>query len=407
MNDDALKAMPGFTFPFPRHSFLLFCVFLFSLPLSIDNLKAEPFIPTDDTQVLQQVPVPDGPLMREVRQLRQAWEKNPHNLPVALHLARRYRELGRAQGDPRYYGYAQASLGPWWNLPKPPLEVLLLRGILRQAQHNFTGALADLSEVLTLQPNHAQAWLAQAMIFQVQGKYERAQQSCRPLLHLTSSLVSTTCMASVASLNGRGVESYKFLDKALQQNPQDPPRIRLWAWTVLAEMAIRLGNPESAEQHFRQAMALDRWDTYLYETYSDFLLDEARPEEVRELLQHHTKPDGLLLRLALAERQLNSPKLVDHVKNLQTRFAENRLRDDTPHVALEARFTLKLLNRPKEALVLAKKHWTTQREPPDTRILLEAALLSDDFQAARPAIEWLQSVRLEDVRLQKLIAQFP
>ncbi len=27
-----------------------------------------------------------------------------------------------AQGDPRYVGYAQAALKPWWDLPEPPVR---------------------------------------------------------------------------------------------------------------------------------------------------------------------------------------------------------------------------------------------------------------------------------------------
>ena len=33
---------------------------------------------------------------------------------TALRLARRYYAEPAAEGDPRYLGYAQAALGPWW-----------------------------------------------------------------------------------------------------------------------------------------------------------------------------------------------------------------------------------------------------------------------------------------------------
>ena len=100
--------------------------------------------------------------------------------------------------------------------------------------------------------------------------------------------------------------------------------------------------------HFQQALSLGIRDTYLLGAYSDFLLDQNRPAEVQNLLQDEYRSDGLLLRLALAEKRLNGPNLKYHVKNLQTRFAENRLRQDSRHLRNEARFALELLNNSEQ-----------------------------------------------------------
>ena len=58
---------------------------------------------------------------------RAALARAPGNLALALQVARRYSELGRVTGDPRYSGYAQAALLPWWDQAEPPRDVLLLR----------------------------------------------------------------------------------------------------------------------------------------------------------------------------------------------------------------------------------------------------------------------------------------
>src|SRR5688572_18611933 len=75
--------------------------------------KAEPFVPTDDLQVVEQLPTPATGIKRELRTLRDDLAKNPNDLPLAVRLARRYIEIGRTEGDPRYYGYAEALLQPW------------------------------------------------------------------------------------------------------------------------------------------------------------------------------------------------------------------------------------------------------------------------------------------------------
>ena len=115
------------------------------------------------------------PALLELRQLRSRLADNPNDLERATQLAQRYIEYGRAEGDPRYYGYAQAALNPWWNLSNPPAAVLLLRATLRQARHDFNGALADLSVILKSDPDDAQAWLTQASLQQVQAEMKTLQ----------------------------------------------------------------------------------------------------------------------------------------------------------------------------------------------------------------------------------------
>jgi tetratricopeptide (TPR) repeat protein len=381
-------------------------VLLLFLGLGSVALYAAPFIPSSDEQVLERLRAPSDPQMRELSRLRRTLAQEPHNLALALDLARQYSELGRAEADPRYDGYAEAALQPWWNMPEPPLAVLILRATLRQRRHNFDDALADLAQVIARQPNNPQAWLSRAVILQVRGDHEAARRSCLPLLRRASALIATTCIASAASLSGQAKDSYQMLRKVLEGRPSSTAQERLWALTVLAEIATRLGYARAAEAHFKEALSLGLRDTYLLGAFADFLLDEGRAKEVEALLKTDTQPDGLLLRLALAERQLASPQLPSHVQNLSARFAANRMRGERLHLRDEARFTLYLLAKPDEALQLAKRNWAVQKEPWDARVLLEAALQAHDPLAARPVLDWLQATRLEDKRLQDLAAAF-
>ena len=285
------------------------CVAIVTFALWANSVTGEPFVPQDDAQVLEHLRAPNNTATRELNGLRKELAKNPDNLQLAIQVAGQYREIGRAESDPRYYGYAQAALRPWWDQKEPPPEVLLLRGILRQAQHNFDSALIDLHHLLQARPKNPQAWLTQAVIHQVRGKYDLARSSCLPLLRLTNALVSTTCIASATSLSGDAQASYNILEKARQHNASSSGRVKVWTLTTLAEIATRLGNHAKAEQHFQQALSFGLRDTYLLGAYCDFLLDQNRPAEVQALLQDDIRPDGLLLRLALAEQQLNAPQL--------------------------------------------------------------------------------------------------
>ena len=366
----------------------------------------EPFLPQQDAQVLEHLSRKAAdPAVREIRSLRARLVRDPHNVDVAVSLATRLIEQSRSEGDPRFLGQAQAVLAPWLNYATPPPSALLLRATIRQNAHEFDLALADLDAVLSMQPANAQAWLTKASIYQVQGRYEEARRACQPLFRLTRRHVPLTCLSDIASLTGQANKSREQLTSILD-HPGISARERLWVLTILAEMAARTGDAQTAEKYFVDARSLGMKDHYLLGTYADFLLDQGRAPEVVTLLQRETRADGLLLRLTLAEQGLGLPASKDHTAELAARFAASRERGTRVHVREEARFTLALLHDPKTALSLAQANWEIQKEPWDARLLLESALAIGNRNAARPAIAWLHTNHTEDMRLQQLATQF-
>jgi len=369
------------------------------------TVEAAPYIPDRDEQVLEQVPTRLNATLLKLRALRVRLAQQPSDLSLATQLARGYIEIGRAELDPRYFGYAQAALKPWWALPSPPPEALVLRAILKQHGHDFAGALNDLEALVRRDPRNAQAWLSRAVILQVQGDHRQALAHCAALIFLPRSyFLGTVCLGKSLSLSGQAEKASRLLEELLDREPDAPPRERLWALTVLAETAARLGRSEQAERYFQQAFALGLQDGYLLMAFADFLLDERHPQRVKDLLNKETRVDGLLLRLAIAEKQLGSASN-DHVASLKGRFAASRLRGDKIHLGDEARFTLHLLDDPHTALTLALANWEAQREPRDARIVLEAALAARDPAVAKPVLDALNQSSLEDVRLAALVAR--
>jgi tetratricopeptide (TPR) repeat protein len=365
-------------------------------------VHAAPYIPGDGAQVIERLPSQGSTSHQELQRMRAALSASPDNLQLATQLARRYIEIGRSTSDPRYLGYAQAALSPWWNRTRPPASVLILRATLMQSQHQFASALSDLDSVLADDPRNAQALLTRATILQVQGKYGQAQDSCLKLSGLTPELVVATCVAGTASLHGEAPRSYALLETALQRSVSADPGLRVWALTLQAEIAERLGRTEAAERHFRQALALDPSDAYLLGAYADLLLEQGRASEVTSLLKDHTRIDSLLLRYTLALKQQQSPSLARHIDTLQSRFNAAAMRGDTVHQREQARFELHLQNNPEAALTIAQENWEVQKEPADARILLEAALASKDREKAKPVLAWLEQTGIEDESLRKI-----
>ena len=359
---------------------------------------AAPYTPADDGIVLERLPEALDPALAELKRMRAALRANPNDLDHAARLARRCIEAARETGDPRFLGQAQAALAPWWAAADPPPPALLLRATIKQSQHDFSGALADLDRLLAVRAGDGQALLTRATILTVLGRYADAQRDCAKLVRLASGLVTTTCLAGASSLNGDAAGAYRGLVQALAR-AGDTAGTRAWALTLAAEIAARRGEAGAADIHFREALALDPRDAYLVAAYADFLLGQARAREAASLLADSAKNDALLLRLALAERSLPDKRseFADHRRELADRFAAARRRGDTVHLREEARFRLDVENDIPAALILAKANWNVQREPADLRILAAAARASGENDARRTVTDWLASTRLEDV----------
>ncbi len=366
------------------------------------SVHGEPFVPLTDEQVLERLPTKSSdPVERRLRRERAQLAKDPAQVSLAISLARRYIERGRAEGDPRDLGHAQAALAHWWNEVQPPTEILVLRATIKQSRHDFPNALVDLDRAIAADPRCAQAWLTRATILTVLGRYDEAREACRTLVPLVPRLISTTLLAQLASLTGQGDRAVQLLEMALERSPSASPSEKLWALTVLAEASDRLGHPEEAQAAFQRALALGQRDVYLLGAYTDFLLDHDRPAAVVALLKDETRVDPLLLRLALVEAAATKPpsSLRSHIDALAARFEACRLRGDSVHAREEARFALHLFHDPLRALSLAQANWQVQREPADARILLEAARAAHDPKAAAPVREFLSTNHCQNVHL--------
>jgi hypothetical protein len=367
--------------------------------------QAAPFTPTSDDVVLENRPDLVDPIGRELRQRHRALAAGPTNMLLAIEVAELDIDRGRILGDPRFYGHAEAALAPWYDGSDIPPKIRLLRAILRQATHDFSGALGDLDIVLKREPRNGQAHLTRAVIDAVEADYPAALRECGELANLADSLAPVVCTASIGSLTGHARESLEAIRQSLDSTYVEGDQVRVWALTVMAEIAVRLGVDDQARTIFAEALRARPDDTYLLGVYADFLLDRQQASDVVALLLAKTRIDPLLLRLAIAETQLGSPAARGHIEELRARFEAGHQRGETIHQREEARFALILLQRPQSALDLARANWDVQREPADARILMESALAAGRPEAAAPALAWYRDNNLQDAVLAALVSR--
>ncbi len=363
-----------------------------------------PFTPARDDEVVEVLPLAAGdPDARELHALERAVKAQPTELAARIALAQKCIELYRRQADPRYLGRAEAALGAAFGEASPPRRVRLLRAIVRQSNHDFTGAMADLDVLVREAPDDPEPWLVRAVVLGVLGRYSEAERDCARTRVLAGALPGAVCLATPLGMTGRAAEARRALTGVLGGNRRLAASERAWALSVLAELERSLGLTVDASRHFEEALRLVPGDPYTLAAKADLLLDLGLPERVVELLGRFERVDALLLRLAIAERRLHAPSAEEHANELGARFEAARLRGDVTHRREEARYALEVINDPARALELARANWGVQRETADARVLLEAAVAAGQPRAAQPALDFVERAGSEDVTLRALM----
>jgi tetratricopeptide (TPR) repeat protein len=359
--------------------------------LRIASATASPHIPGSDTQVLAEVPAGARHTAIPAQTLTAT------RLDIALPLAQFDISRARATGDLRFLGYAEAILSPWMKQSAVAPEVLVLDATILQSRHAFGASLAILDRALQARPDDAQAWLTRATVLRVLGRYEEATASCGHLAVAADPAVTSLCLQGLRGLSGHLKDAYSIISSI--PAPGLPLEVRGWRYSELGEMAERLGDDEAAEHWFHEGLQLTPEDFYMRLACADLLLRHQRDAETLQLLSGYESMEPMLLRVAIAHRNLHDDAGAKANARLSTAFEVEQQRGDSVHRREQARFLLDVDGQPAAALAAAQENWRVQREPDDILILLRAARAAHQVEAAQAALEFLRRTGLEDTRL--------
>lgn len=363
-----------------------------------------PYTPQHDQEIIYQLP--PGATRAKNIQHTSPQPATALSAQQAATRAQHYLNLARYNGDPRYYGYAQAQLKPWWNHSQPPPAILLPRAIIRQHQHQFSAALADLNTLITNHPQQRDARLQRAHIALLQANYKQARQDCQALLR-QHSLIANICLSHLHSLTGKLMPARRNLQHLLANLPDNNNALRHWIHNLLADIATRAGDHQTAAQHHQTALSIYPQDINTLAAYADLLLNEQRYTALNQLLKSAPSTEILLLRQAIAEQQQQHPNLAQTQAQLDHWFATTTQRNEPPHWRERARYALEVQNQPASALKYAQQNWQQQREPADIQLLIQTANAAQQPQAAQPAWQHIEQWQLQDQRLNTLRATQP
>ena len=354
--------------------------------------------------VLEQLPKSWTSGANEIAEWKHQLEMDPVDEAAASALATRYLQMGHESGDPRFFGFAQSILVPWWTDDRPPISILRLRAELHEAQHSYNLAIKDLSQILETDATDAQSRIEMINLLRIRGRYSEAEVACVELATRAGSLSSVIGHAPLLAVTGKA----KSAERALQSIPNRVRELNSgvysWLLSMRAEVARILDQPNIAEQHLRDALQHNPQDRAATRFLADLLLDDGRFEEVLALTKPFTQDNGILLRRAIAAKRSRDAALSRRLRDeLFQRFAEVRLRGDLPHLRYETRFALEIEEDPARALELGLQNWERQKEARDCRNVLEAAAAQGDLEAVRPVIDFIRQHRTEDPTLLRLI----
>ena len=406
------------------HATLLAAALLAGWGASAGAQEAALQFPARDDAIVEQLPTHLGdPAQRRAaraaeRAQRDALARHPDELGLALQAAQDALARGRLHGDPRELGVAEAAVAPWWKLADPPPGVRLVRATIRQSQHDFQAALVDLDALLADPARvplalRAQAELTRSGVHQVLGHFAEAEAGCRRLagadyarLGAGIRLNGLACVAELASLQGHAESAAATLARLAGATDAGSAATTAgdaapaWLTLMRAELAQRRADP-AAGALFAAALQANP-DVYTRCAYADWLLDQHRAADVVALLQGFEAADPVLLRLALAYRQLHGARhalTVAATTLLGERFEAALLRGDRSHGREQSRYELDLRGDARAALALAKENWSVQHEPADELALVRTAHAARRDAAAAPVWQFLRETGGRDARL--------
>lgn len=284
---------------------------------------------------------------------------------------RDYIDVSRATGSPRPLGLAKGLMA---DVPKQDWtpELSLLSATILQRLHRFEEADQQLTRLLEIQPDNAQAWLTRYSIAMVRGDLSTATQSCKALGETVPGLIAKSCSEELASIGWQDSQAYSRLLQHMDTDAYARPVERDYALVTLADMATRMELPE-AGTHWQESLLMDPNDQYRRVRYADWLLAQEQPEAVLALTQGYEDSDALAVMRAIAMTRLAHPLRQNLVGRLEQRFSEARWRGEFLHEWEYGRFLLDVKHDAAKALQVARSNWETQRAYPDSALLARAS----------------------------------
>ena len=375
---------------------------------------ATPFRPTDAGFVVAELP--GGSRARDgfARQL----ELSRSDPERAARLAAALLEQARLSAQPQFYGRAESVLSPWMARPAVPGPLLILEANILQQRHEFAAAIELLDRAIAQDPRSRQARLMRANVRIVTGDFERARPDCAWLLGSGEQWTGSVCIAQVLGSTGQLPRARALLerltaDAAVSSTGQNQPgqgpttEVLAWSLSVRADLAVRAGALQEAEQLLSRALALTPAGDYTRLALADVLITENQLAAAAQVLDTARPNVGLLLRRAIVQSRAQEGGPQGAMAELKERLTVSAQRGERTHLREETWLALEFpdagAGTRQAALALARDNFNAQRETEDIRLFARAVIAARDPAALASLKTWLQGSHYQDVVVDQLL----
>ncbi|BCO20296.1 hypothetical protein KUC3_31530 [Alteromonas sp. KC3] len=257
-------------------------------------------------------------------------------------------------------------------------RLVLLEARLLQGIHKFEQAQQHLKKI-----NHSRSPAAQLLLADInmqQGNIKKAKEYCEKLVGQTSFLIAFTCMINADFSQNRDAKLLSKLSTFERYTSKARPAERQWFYEVLSDMALQLGNPETAIKHLAKTN-FEQLPISAMLVWADAHFALENYETITSKLAYFvpdisTADDGLLLKWAIAERAQGI--VLSEVQNQLAKNMEIRVwREDSSHAAQVATYFLEIEPDYPLALKFAELNWQFAQSLDDKRLLERARQAND------------------------------
>jgi len=251
---------------------------------------------------------------------------------------------------------------------------------VQQHQHDFSAASQTIERALKKTPRDPDLLLLKASVLNNLGKHQQALDACKPLLGLVDDALVTACVVDArVQYDPDNIDTYyRDLMQMAQRSSISLPQQRIWINQILAELALKMRQPETAKHHIRDLL-LPQAPVSAIALWADIEIELGHHQHVLNRLQElvegqQTIDDALLLRLAMAEKL--SSKGDKWLKAMQQRIGQRSVTHNYAHAGELSKFYLYVEPDPDQALYWAKINYRHAKSEMDAALLLAAKMLA-------------------------------
>jgi tetratricopeptide (TPR) repeat protein len=378
-------------------------LFLLVLPIAIGSLESIAYAETQANDRGRMVPSSDDDVVWKIPKDVQIYRSSPSQfasndpeIDLAVEIQRILADARRT-GDPRTYGMAEARLGRLWNDKRLTGQLLLQRANIKQFNHDFSGALEDLSNFTKASPDAVEALLMTATIRQIQGDYSAALEICQRIESLQL-VLGKICSSGVRAMTGQAdtaLTELKSLESLVLLRNQS---LMPFLFQTQADALTRLGRFTEAEQILNSALQLEPGNRFVLAALADIWLELGKFQSAISALSAFKEHDGLIARLAVAQKKASDPGFAATESEILARLEREKSRGEIRHLRELSIFQLLARGDSSAALSSARMNWGEQREPIDTALYVEAAVMQNAKDDLNQVVKWMRLSGYRDAK---------